>query len=280
LAGGVHRRRPAARPAPSLYPLLDRIENIETRVKRVELTPSPIVPPAPEEIEALGTLVSSQAEDIAGLRHDILEIERRNAGHVEVFGHKIALLERQLPIQIEAGVAAKMTELEHRLRGEFQDIHYRTVDAFADTIEKRVVNRINLLENSLIEQSHSIAALREKSLRTDDNLQRLLQAVEKLCERAESKSQIPIVEPQVPPESQAVLTPSAHFESAVQTNEAVATFATEEPANESEFTPVYESAGDGSSHNGHFASPRRSMSLKPVGVALLGLAVIGFRLIK
>ena len=128
----------------------------------------------------MGTLVSSQSEDIAALREDIQRIERRNAEQIEAFGQKVVMLERQVPAHIETSVNAKMAELEERLRGEFRDIHYRTVDAFAETIENRVVGRITALENSLIEQSHSIVALREKSLKTDDNLTRLLEAVEKL----------------------------------------------------------------------------------------------------
>ena len=108
---------------------------------------------------------------------------------VEAFGQKVALLEQQVPMHIEASISARMTELEHRLRGEFQEVHHRTVDAFADTIEQRVVGRIAALEASLIEQSHSIVSLREKSLKTDDNLQRLLGAVEKLCAKAEAQAQ-------------------------------------------------------------------------------------------
>ena len=67
------------------------------------------------------------------------------------------------------------------VRGEFQSIHHRTVDAFVDTIEQKVITRITAIEDNLISQSHSIVSLREKSLSTDDHLQRLLEAVEKPC---------------------------------------------------------------------------------------------------
>src|SRR5579862_564000 len=144
--------RPARRPAPSLHPILTRLEDIESRVTRVELAPATVDIPPPEEIEALGTLVSSQSEDIASLRQDIQRIERRNTELVEGFGQKVALLEQHVPMQIEASISAKMAELEQKLRGEFQEVHHRTVDAFADTIENRVVGRIAALEASLIEQ--------------------------------------------------------------------------------------------------------------------------------
>ncbi len=279
--------RPATRPTPNLYPILDRLENIESRVSRVELAPSPIAMAAPEEMEALGTLVSSQSEDIAALRHDLLNVERRNAEQVEAFGQQIALLEHQVPVHIEASIAAKMQELEQRLRGEFQEIHYRTVDAFAETIEKRVVHRINLLENSLIEQSRAISSLRDKSLKTDDNLQRLLEAVDKLCARAEAQSQNPLfrVEPAVAPEQHAATQP-APVQRPVPAQQPVS--ASTEPTNRGlhvapdvhHYHPDFESAREVDVPlNGHHSpAPRRG--LKPVGMAILGLALLGFRLIK
>lgn len=293
LASGLHRRRPATRPAPTSYPLLDRIEEIESRVTRVELAPVSIVSPAPEEIEALGTLVSSQAEDIATLRQEIGLIERRSAEQVEAFGQKIALLEHQVPVQIEAAIAARMTELEQKLRGEFREIHYQTVDAFAETIEKRIVNRINLLENNLIEQSHSIKELREKSLRTDDNLQRLLEAVEKLCARAEARSQISLIERDgnIEPPSKPLHEPDQQAEPVVAAAPVTRIVESEpepEPADlhvrrfdrERDPEDEYESVASVASRNGHSTHSRRQTGLKPVGVALLGLALIGLRLMK
>jgi len=255
LAAGFARRvvpQSAPRRSANFYPILDRLENIETRVARVELTPPPIVVPEPEEIEALGTLVSSHAEDISSLREELARIERRNSLQAEAFGDKIAQLECQVPLQIEARIAARIAELEHRLRGEFQEIHYRTVDAFAETIENRVVNRINVLENSLIEQSRSIVSLREKTAKTDDSLQRLLQAVEKLCERAEGKAQVQLVTPDEPAPTPV---PAAPPEEPI------------EPAAE---------------RFRHYVAQRSEVprGFKPVGMAILGLALIGFRLIK
>src|ERR1017187_10186133 len=201
--------RQTRRPARNLTPILTRIEDIESRVTRVELAP-PVAAPSPEEIEALGTLVSSQSEDIAGLRQEIQRIERRNAEQVEAFGQQVALVEQQAPLHIEASVNAKRAGLEQRLRGEFQEIHRRTVDAFVEAIENRVVCRIAVLENSLIEQSHSIVSLREKSLKTDDNLNRLLEAVEKLCSRTEAQAQLATLSRRAPsPEAQPLEDPEA-----------------------------------------------------------------------
>jgi len=286
LALGVGRKlthRPTRRSTPNFHPILSRLEDIEGRVARFELAPPPrFDAPAPEEIEALGTLVSSQSEDIASLRQDIQRIEHHNASMAEAFGQKVALLEQQVPIHIETNVAARMTELEQRLRGEFQEIHHRTVDAFADTIEQRVVTRINSIENSLIEHSHSIVSLREKSLKTDEHLQRLLEAVEKLCIRAESKSQIALLAaeppadlrerplPQAPGDVPAPAEtlhnplPEPNFE----------VHAAPPPEPQPEFEPEYAPARNGTGEH----SSRGT--IKPMGMAILGLAILGLRLFR
>jgi hypothetical protein len=304
LALGLGRKLTPRRPrpsAPNLSPILNRLEDIENRVMRFEHTPQFPQSPAPEEIEALGTLVSSQSEDIASIREDILRIEHRNAEMAEAFGQKVALLEQQVPIHIESSIAARMTELEHRLRGEFQEIHHRTVDAFADTIEKRVVGRINHIENSLIEHSHSIVSLREKSVKTDDHLQRLLEAVEKLCARAEAQSQIVLVpsEPPAPMPPASLLHPSdmpapaASREAAPRHNEPVhreLVYSGPEESSANHFERPAEPQWEPEPQ--HEPEPelahtivRRSEShlrngVKPVGMAILGLAILGFRLLR
>jgi hypothetical protein len=239
---------------------------------------------APEEIAALGTLVSSQSEDIASLREDILRIERRNTEQAEAFGHQVALLEQQVPNHIEASINAKMAELEQRLRGEFQTIHHRSVDAFADTIEQRVVGRITAIENSLTAQAQSINSLRDKSLKTDEHLQRLLEAVEKLCVRAESQSHISLLEmerspkaPETAAEHQPEVTPAP--QPATETKESFADHYKEALQRQDEAEPELVGAIAGPSASFPSDSPSRR-GLKPVGMAILGLAILGFRLIR
>jgi len=315
LAAGIGLRlasRQPRRPAPSIHPILSRLEAIEGRVSRVEFVPSRLTSQTPDEIAALGTLVSSQSEHIALLREDILRIERRNAEQAEAFGQKVALLEHLVPTQIEACVTAKMAEFERRLRGEFQDIHHRTVDTFADAVEKRVIGRIVAIEDRLIAQSHSIGSLREKSLKTDDHLQRLLEAVEKLCQRAEEQSQIALMQidqpappPALPasPFSEASL-PQALVSEAplpvapVQDVQPVSPLPVqpepvpipqalrEPPWLQPTLVAHYQDGLDREvkiephfAHvNGNYA--KASRGLKPMGMAILGLAVLGFRLIR
>ena len=267
LAAGFGRSLVSRRvaPIPNLYPILDRLEDIASRVTRVEIAPAPMETPTPEEIVALGTLVSSQSEDIASLRQDIQRIDRRTEELAEAFGQRVAMLEIQVPKQIEARISTRMAELEQKLRGEFQEVHLRTVDAFSEAIEKRVVGRINVLETSLIDQAQSVAALREKSLKTDENLQRLLGAVERLCAKAEAQAPVvqrPVEPPTAPPPSP-VAQPPAQPSS---------------PAAEPEPAPHF-AASNGTDSNFR-AVPRMQVGFKPIGMAVLGLVVLGFRLAR
>jgi hypothetical protein len=267
LAVGIGRSlvsRPVRRPTPNWQPILTRLETIESRVTRVEMAPPVLPVQAPEEIAALSTLVSSQSEDITALRHDLLKIETRSAQQVEAFGQKVALLERQVPTHIETAVSSKVAELEQKLRSEFQEIHHRTVDAFAEAIENRVVNRISALESSLVEHSQSIGTLRERSLKTDDNLNRLLDAVERLCARAEAQTQIVAasaaqVEAPLAPTVAPVVQPPESFASHLQ------------QAMEHQPEPEPEPA---------LAAPAAKREFKSLGMAILGLAFLGLRLIR
>src|SRR5579871_6004223 len=116
LAAGIGRKlvtRQIFRVAPDPSILL-RLDEIESRVSRVEIAPQMVSSPSAEEIEALSTLVSSQREDIVALRQDIQRIERRNAEQAETFGQKVALIEHQLPAHIETSVNSKMADLEEK----------------------------------------------------------------------------------------------------------------------------------------------------------------------
>jgi hypothetical protein len=260
-ASAIPRTRQPLRQGAPLSPILTRIQNIESRVNRVEHAP-PRVDPAAEEIAALGTLVSSQREDIAELHDAMRRIEHRSTVRAEALEQKVALVEQLLPGHIETNVNARMAELEQRLRDEFQESHNKIVDAFVATIDSRVVGRIAAIENNLVEQAQSIASLREKSIKTDDNLQRLLVAVEKLCARADAEAQITVPEPRIVPEPPKIpeIVEShlrRHFEPAVTELEQAFAFI-------------------GAARNS--LPPRFAMGT--VGMAILGLAVVGFRLFR
>jgi hypothetical protein len=96
-------------------------------------------------------------------------------------------------------VDTRGAEIQSRLEAEMEERHRQTLAAIDATIEKtvefRVSERIAAIERSLGEQSVSIEALRERSSATDANLQRLIVAIEKLCERVPAPAPLPTVVP-------------------------------------------------------------------------------------
>jgi hypothetical protein len=117
-------------------------------------------------------------------------------------------------------VDTRGAEIQSRLEAEMEARHRQTLAAIDATIEKtvefRVSERIAAIERSLGEQSVSIEALRERSTATDANLQRLIVAIEKLCERVPAPAPLPL--PAVAPGP--VLMPfEAHLRDASQRQE-------------------------------------------------------------
>ncbi len=78
-------------------------------------------------------------------------------------------------------VDTRLAELETRLRAEAEERQQATLHAFVENVQSRVVSRIGALEASVSEQGDAIGELRDYSLQTERNIQRLLQGIEKLA---------------------------------------------------------------------------------------------------
>jgi hypothetical protein len=178
------------RPVPVSRHILARIEGLEKRLSHIEpLASVPAI--SPEAITHLHAQLSGSSEDILVLRRNIDRTQRRSAARAEALDAQIRLMQRWMSARIDAVVEAKMAELDKRLSGEFEQIRRRTVDLLAGTLESALLARISAIENNLVEQSQAIALIREKLLKTDDTLKRLLHSMEEICARAESRTKIP-----------------------------------------------------------------------------------------
>ena len=175
-----------------LEPLVDRLDTIEDRIQHVEKrfgdrsqTATRLEHLGPDVLDRnfgeMDSRFAAQTRQLEDLRQEILTIESRSTTQVAAFSQKLSEVEARLPAQIEAGIGERISALEQKLQADFQQTHSRTVDMFVETIESKVVQRISALEQSLAEHSQTIVGLREKSFSTDENLQKLLAAVEKLC---------------------------------------------------------------------------------------------------
>jgi hypothetical protein len=75
-----------------------------------------------------------------------------------------------------------LAELERRIRQQAKEIETLRHQISDD----RISTRVAVLEKAILEQSTIVAALRQRAIESDMNLQRLISAVERLCERTDA----------------------------------------------------------------------------------------------
>jgi vacuolar-type H+-ATPase subunit I/STV1 len=146
-----------------LDPVLDRLQTLETRLDRIHEVRQPDLDLEPL-IAGLTSRVEAYAGEVQGLRSRLAETERRTPVALES-EEQFGKLQQAIPTLIAEKVAAHFSSPEYRDSGNNEDA------------------RIGALERSMLDQSLSIAALRDHARDTDTNLQRLIAAVERLCER-------------------------------------------------------------------------------------------------
>lgn len=81
---------------------------------------------------------------------------------------------------LEESVGVRMAEVETRLRTESERGQKQMLDAFAESVQTRVIHRISRLEEEVAGQSAAMSELRECSLRTEQSVHKLLGGLDKL----------------------------------------------------------------------------------------------------
>jgi len=184
LTQGPVKSRPE--PGVDLDPLLARLKSVESRIVRMETTvpasapaaaPSPVVE---KTLAAFESRLAAQFNDVQHLRGEIRGVDQR-----------LVEMDAQLPVIIQSTVDVRFREAERKLQQDFEEAQNRSMAAFVDTLQTRVVERISTLESNLAEQFNAIGKLRDTSLRTDENLQKMVAGIERLVDQSRT--------PQPPP---------------------------------------------------------------------------------
>lgn len=202
-------------PRVDLDPLLARLKNVEGRIVQME-TSAPVArtaAPAPaavpdKALAAFESKLAAQLADTEQLRGEIRRVDQR-----------LGDLDAHLPVIIQSTVDVRFQEVERKLQHNFEEAQNRSMAAFVDTLQTKVVERISTLETNLAQQSSAIGKLRDASLRTDENLQKMLVGIEKLVDQ--TKVQQP--EPSGSPPSAAAPAPPPKTESATTVPEPLRT---------------------------------------------------------
>jgi chromosome segregation ATPase len=120
--------------------------------------------------------LNKQALEVSALRAQ-LDTEDRQIQELSETSQRLRV---ELKDWIDESVTARMAEVETRLKSESQRGQKQTLDAFAESVQTRVVQRISKLEEEVAGQSAAMSELREYSLRTEQSMQKLLGGLDKL----------------------------------------------------------------------------------------------------
>jgi len=166
-----------------LDPLLGRLKSVENRIIQIETTAraaqsaalhaeSPTPAPVVQTLAAFETKLAAQVSEVERLRNQVRTVDQR-----------VNELDSHLPLIVQSTVDVRFHEVEARLQQEFELAQSRSMEAFVSTLQDKVVDRISTLEFNLAEQSHAIGSLRDTSLKTDENLQKMLVGIERLVDQ-------------------------------------------------------------------------------------------------
>ncbi|HXI41857.1 MAG TPA: tetratricopeptide repeat protein, partial [Bryobacteraceae bacterium] len=215
LAQGPAKGRPE--PRVDLDPLLARLKDVESRIVEIESTEPVAHAPAPpvfveKTLAAFESKLAAQLSDVEELRGEIRHVDER-----------LGALDVQLPVLIQSTVDVRFREVEQRLQHDFEEAQSRSMSAFVETLQTKVVERISTLETNLAEQSQVIGTLRDASVRSDENLQKMLAGIERLVDQSKAPPPAPAASPPPPPEPVAT-----HREAAEEPEPPIAGFSVRE----------------------------------------------------
>jgi uncharacterized coiled-coil protein SlyX len=149
--------------------LADRLGDMEERLLSLEA----------ENPAAIVSRLERQAADVSAVRKR-LDTE---GSQIEALTETSQRLRAELQDWLEESVAARMAEVEMRLKAESERGQKQVLDAFTESVQTRVIHRISRLEDEVTSQSAAMSELRECSLRTELSVQKLLGGLDKLISK-------------------------------------------------------------------------------------------------
>lgn len=166
-------------------PLLDRLDRIESRISAVEARP----------IAELDERIQRQASEIESLQSQMEEHRQKVASEVAAIEKRFAEITKAIPSVLESIIGPRVEDLRAHLKAETQQAISSSLTKFERAIDDKVSERIDSLEKTLLNQSTIVTGLSQRAAETDMNMQRLISAVERLCERgAMPRQDAPVTE--------------------------------------------------------------------------------------
>ena len=160
------------------HKLAERLGELENRLQSLEAENPAAIDSRPEfEQQAFEKQSSEkQTTDESAVRAQ-LDAEGR---HIDEVNQTALRLRGELREWLEESVTARMAEVETRLRTESERGQSQMLDAFAESVQTRVIQGISRLEEEVASQSAAMNELRECSLRTERSVHKLLGGLDRL----------------------------------------------------------------------------------------------------
>lgn len=177
----MHTHLPDDAPLDLMNGALERLDRIESRLRvKEELSAVEAQPP---NVTGLELQIQQQARDIEMLRSQVTEHRQKVAGEVATIEKRLADITKGIPAVLESIIVPRVDDLRVHLRSELQQSVNATLTRFERGIDDKISDRMSTLEKALLDQSSIVTALSQRAVESDMNLQRLISAVERLCER-------------------------------------------------------------------------------------------------
>ncbi len=157
----------------------EQLDRIESRISAVEAQPVPAAVATAE----LDQRIIEHANNIEALRLQLNEYRERIAADIAAIEKRMADVTKGIPALLESIVAPRVDDLRLRLRSEMQQSVNASLTTFERAIDDKVSDRIAALEKAMLDQSALVTALSQRAVESDLNLQGLISAVERFCER-------------------------------------------------------------------------------------------------
>jgi uncharacterized coiled-coil protein SlyX len=161
-----------------VHKLAERLDELENRLLSLEAeSPAAASFGMPHGRESVGQ--PEGEKQAAGVSAMLTQLDSEGR-EIDLLGQTTLRLRGELRDWLEERVTVRMAEVETRLRTESESGQKQVLDAFAESVQTRVIPRISRLEEEVSGQSVAIGELGECSLRTERSVHKLLGGLDRL----------------------------------------------------------------------------------------------------
>jgi uncharacterized coiled-coil protein SlyX len=164
---------------PSLKPVLERLERVESRVAGVESSSALQA----DAVSALAACLRSQSKEVESIQLRVDHQQKEVATRLGTVEESLANFAAGLPGLVESIIETRVEDFSLRLRAETQQAVHATLTTFERAIEDKMSDRIAVIEKAMLEQSAALASFRQRVRELDEDIQRWTFAVERLIDR-------------------------------------------------------------------------------------------------